>query len=54
MEKQIVEQAISAIPAQVNFRTDFAIVILGQEWNNGVIGLAAGRICEKYHSRRLC
>ena len=49
MEKQIVEQAISAIPAQVNFRTDFAIVILGQEWNNGVIGLAAGRICEKYH-----
>ena len=49
MEKQIVEHAISAIPAQVNFRTDFAIVILGQEWNNGVIGLAAGRICEKYH-----
>lgn len=49
MEKQIVDEAIAAIPQQTCFRTDFAIVILGQDWNNGVIGLAAGRICEKYH-----
>lgn len=49
MEKQIVDDALAAISSQVDFRTDLAIVILGQTWNNGVIGLAAGRICEKYH-----
>lgn len=49
MEKQIIDEATDEIPRQMNFRTDFAIVILGQDWNNGVIGLAAGRICEKYH-----
>lgn len=49
MEKDIVEQATAAIATDVDFRTDKAIVILGKEWNHGVIGLAAGRICEKYH-----
>ena len=48
MEKQIVEQAISAIPAQVNFRTDFAIYFIG---NFGVIC----RSCEDFRrGDRLC
>lgn len=33
----------------VNFRTDKVIIIMDDGWNKGVIGLAAGRICNKYH-----
>lgn len=49
METQIVGEANAAIKQAVNFRTDRAIILMGENWNHGVIGLAAGRICEKYH-----
>lgn len=33
----------------MDFSRDKAIVVMGESWNSGVIGLAAGRICERYH-----
>ena len=49
MEQDITQQALSMIPECVDFHTDRVIILMGEGWNHGVIGLAAGRICEKYH-----
>ena len=49
IEQEITEQALGQIAESVDFRDDLAIVVMGDDWNTGVIGLAAGRICEKYH-----
>ena len=49
LETDITQQAIAMIPQCVDFLTDRVIILMGEGWNHGVIGLAAGRICEKYH-----
>ncbi len=49
IEQDITEKAISMIVTDVDFRDDRVIIIVGEGWNHGVIGLAAGRICERYH-----
>lgn len=49
IEQDITQRAMQEIAEKVDFRNDKAIIVMGSEWNNGVIGLAAGRICEKYH-----
>ena len=49
LEQEITQQALEAIRREVDFSRDKAIVVMGESWNSGVIGLAAGRICERYH-----
>jgi len=49
IEQEIIAAAMSMIPECVDFLTDRVIIIAGENWNHGVIGLAAGRICEKFH-----
>ena len=49
IEQDITEQALRQIDEHVDFRDDLVIIVMGDDWNSGVIGLAAGRICEKYH-----
>ena len=49
IEQDITDQALRQIAEAVDFRDDLVIIVMGEEWNSGVIGLAAGRICEKYH-----
>ncbi len=49
LEQDITQQAMDMIPTCVDFLTDRVIILMGEGWNHGVIGLAAGRICEKYH-----
>ncbi len=49
IEQAITQQAIAMIPECVDFLSDRVIILMGEGWNHGVIGLAAGRICEKYH-----
>ncbi len=49
IEQDITQQAMAMIPECVDFMTDRIIILMGEGWNHGVIGLAAGRICEKYH-----
>jgi len=49
IEQDITQQALAMIPECVDFRNDRVIILMGEGWNHGVIGLAAGRICEKYH-----
>ena len=49
IEQDITQQALNMIPECVDFRNDRVIILMGEGWNHGVIGLAAGRICERYH-----
>ncbi|MBR4080911.1 MAG: single-stranded-DNA-specific exonuclease RecJ [Clostridia bacterium] len=49
IEQEITAQAVAAMDTAVDFREDKVIVVMGEGWNSGVIGLAAGRLCEKYH-----
>ncbi|MBQ8200710.1 MAG: single-stranded-DNA-specific exonuclease RecJ [Clostridia bacterium] len=49
IEQEITQQAIEMIESSVDFYKDRVIIVMGEGWNHGVIGLAAGRICERYH-----
>ncbi len=49
MQTDITRQAEEMIAQTVDFREDLVIIVMGEGWNSGVIGLAAGRICERYH-----
>ena len=49
MEQEITQQALLEMRKTTDFYTHRAIVVMGDNWNSGVIGLAAGRICERYH-----
>ncbi len=49
MEEDILKEAEALFPEQADLRRDRAVVLLGEDWNPGLIGLAAGKICEKYH-----
>lgn len=49
IEQDITQRAMQEITEKVDFRNDRVMIVMGEGWNHGVIGLAAGRICEKYH-----
>ncbi|MBQ7844965.1 MAG: single-stranded-DNA-specific exonuclease RecJ [Clostridia bacterium] len=49
IEQDITQKAMQEIEEKIDFLTDRVIIVMGEDWNHGVIGLAAGRICEKYH-----
>ena len=48
IEMEIYQQADDKVRAEIDFRHERAVVICGEGWNPGVIGLAASRIVEKY------
>jgi len=48
VETRILEEAESLIPGEIDFLRDKVIVLCGENWNPGVIGLAASRLAERY------
>ena len=48
LERAITAQAVSQAEAQPDFAVSRALVVAG-EWNPGLVGLSAGRLCEKYY-----
>lgn len=48
-QDELQEKAQALLPEQVDFKHDKAIVIVGDHFNPGVIGLCAGKLCEKYY-----
>ncbi len=48
IEMEIFKQADELVRKTIDFRSERAVVICGEGWNPGVIGLAASRIVEKY------
>ncbi|MBQ8555777.1 MAG: single-stranded-DNA-specific exonuclease RecJ [Clostridia bacterium] len=49
IEQDITQRALQQMEQTVDFRDDRVIIVMGEGWNHGVVGLAAGRICERYH-----
>lgn len=48
IEMEIFAQADEKTRSEIDFLTERAIVVCGEGWNPGVIGLAASRLVEKY------
>ncbi|MDR3051448.1 MAG: single-stranded-DNA-specific exonuclease RecJ [Oscillospiraceae bacterium] len=48
VEQRILDEAEAMLQRDVNFLRDKAILLCGQGWNPGVVGLAASRLVEKY------
>lgn len=49
MEREITAAAISQITGSPSFGEDRILIAAGEGWNPGLIGLAAGKICEKFY-----
>jgi single-stranded-DNA-specific exonuclease len=47
IERKVVEQAADKLATELNVATCYSIVLHRQEWHEGVIGIAAGRIKER-------
>lgn len=47
-EHAVIEQAERQITGEILYRCR-SLVVAGKDWNSGVIGLAAGKLAEKYH-----
>ena len=48
-EQQILREAMECFPRQVNLERDRVVILEGEGWNTGLIGLAAGKLCERLH-----
>jgi len=49
LETKIMEQAQEELPRVFDPERDRAIVLAGEGWHHGVIGIVASRLCEQYH-----
>ncbi|MBQ9252915.1 MAG: single-stranded-DNA-specific exonuclease RecJ [Clostridia bacterium] len=48
-ERRILQEATNLLSDQADLGADRALVLSGEEWNAGLIGLVAGKLCEKYY-----
>ncbi len=48
-EKEITKEAIAKVERTVNFNRERIIVVEGKDWHQGVIGIAASRLVERYY-----
>ncbi len=48
-ERAIQAEAAAMLPSVTDFRRDRILILCGKEWNKGIIGLVAGKLCERYH-----
>ncbi len=49
IEKQIFEEAIQALQSQPDHQSQRVLVVAGEGWHPGVIGIVASRIVERYY-----
>ena len=48
-EQQMLAEALRQVRETVRFREERIIIVQGEGWNSGLIGLVAGRLCERFH-----
>ena len=48
-ERNMIQEALADFDRQVDLKRDRAVILEGENWNSGVIGLVAGKLCEKLH-----
>lgn len=49
IEKQIFEEALQALQRQTDFQSQRVLVVAGEGWHPGVIGIVASRIVERFY-----
>ncbi|MFC1592483.1 single-stranded-DNA-specific exonuclease RecJ [Candidatus Omnitrophota bacterium] len=49
IEEKILNEAKSVIDKEINFKQDCVIVVSGQHWHTGVLGIVASRLAERYY-----
>jgi len=49
MQEKMTEEALQLMLEQCDLSRQRAIVVMGEGWNPGIIGLCASKLCEKYH-----
>lgn len=49
LQNRIVDEASDKVKAEVDLARDLAIVVAGEGWHGGVMGLVAGRLAERYN-----
>lgn len=49
IEHDMTAQAADMVRRETDFRNDRVLMVMGENWNSGVIGLTAGKLCEKWH-----
>ncbi len=49
IDEKTLNEALAQIETTVDFENDKAIVLSGEGWHQGVIGIVASRLVEKYH-----
>lgn len=48
-EMEILQEALAKIHSEVDFEKEKVVVVAGEHWHYGVIGITASRITERYH-----
>ena len=48
-QNAIYQEALTQVHRDTDFYQDVALVVSGNGWNKGVIGLVAGKLCEEFH-----
>ena len=48
-ERQMVREAMELFPEQADLTRDRVVILKGENWNPGIIGLTAGKLCERLH-----
>lgn len=49
LEREILDEALAKIETQIDLEKDKVIVLSGENWHPGVIGIVASRIVDKYY-----
>lgn len=49
LEQEVLKSAVVAVEATFNTSQDCAIVVGGEGWHHGVVGIVASRLCRRFH-----
>lgn len=49
LEQQVLEAALAALEGDFDPAKDCAVVVAGEGWHHGVVGIVASRLCRKFH-----
>lgn len=49
LEQQVLEAALAELASGFDPARDFAVVVGGDGWHSGVVGIVASRLCRRYH-----
>ena len=49
MERAMTAEADASVKQRPDFASSRCLIVAGEDWNPGLVGLTAGRLCERYH-----